>query len=47
MIRAVNDDIAESKRECSKLRQDKEMLEHQLTAKSQDVRKKLQLEADR
>ena len=47
MIRSVQDDIALNKRECQRLRQDKEQLENQLTAKSNEVRKKLQLEADR
>ena len=47
MIRSVQDDIALNKRECQRLRQDKEQLECQLTTKSNEVRKKLQLEADR
>ena len=39
MIRSVNDDIALSKRECQRMRQDKEQLENQLTTKSNEIRK--------
>ena len=47
MIRAVQDDIAASKRECQNLRQEKEQIENQLTQKSMEVRNSLNLDADR
>lgn len=47
MIRAVQEDIAQSKHECQRMRQEKESLECQLTAKSTDSRKNLTNEANR
>ena len=47
MIRSVNDDINYSKREVQMLRQEKEQLENVLSHKSTEVRKNLQLEAQR
>ena len=47
MIRGVQEDIAVSKRHCQDLRQEKELLESQLTAKSTDSRKRLTLESAR
>ena len=47
MIRSVNDEINLSKREVQILRQDKEQLENVLSHKSTEVRKNLQVEAQR
>ena len=47
MIRAVQDDIAASKRECQNLRQEKEQIENHLTQRSMEVRNTLNLDADR
>ena len=47
MVRSVNDDIQYNKREVQMLRQEKEQLENVLTHKSTEVRKNLQLEAQR
>ena len=47
MIRSVNDEISLSKREVQILRQDKEQLENVLSHKSTEVRKNLQVEAQR
>ena len=47
MIRAVNEDIAFSKREVQMLRQEKEQLENVLSHKATEVRKTLQCEASR
>ena len=47
MIRAVNEEIGYSKREVEMLRQEKEQLENVLSQKSIEVRKTLQLEAER
>ena len=47
MIRSVNEDIAFSKREVQMLRQEKEQLENVLSHKSTEVRKNLQVEAQR
>ena len=47
MVRAVNDDIQYNKRDVQMLRQEKEQLENVLTHKSTEVRKNLQIEAQR
>ena len=47
MIRQVNEEIQFSKREVQMLRQEKEQLENVLSHKSTEVRKNLQLEAER
>ena len=47
MIRTVNEDIAFNKREVQMLRQEKEQLENVLSHKSIEVRKTLQVEAQR
>jgi hypothetical protein len=47
MVRAVQEDISYSKREVQMLRQEKEQLENVLSHKSTEVRKTLQLEAQR
>jgi hypothetical protein len=47
MIRAVNENIAYNKREVQMLRQEKEQLENVLSHKSTEVRKTLQLEANK
>lgn len=47
MIRAVNEDISYNKREVQMLRQEKEQLENVLSHKSTEVRKTLQMEANR
>ena len=47
MVRAVQEDISYSKREVQMLRQEKEQLENVLSHKSSEVRKTLQLEAQR
>ena len=47
MIRQVNEEIQFSKREVQMLRQEKEQLENVLSHKSTEVRKNLQVEAER
>merc|ERR1712037_268470 len=47
MVRAVNDDIQYNKRDVQMLRQEKEQLENVLTHKSTEVRKNLQIKAQR
>jgi hypothetical protein len=47
MIRAVNEDISFNKRDVQMLRQEKEQLENVLSHKSTEVRKTLQMEAQR
>ena len=47
MVRGVNDDIQYNKREVQMLRQEKEQLENVLSHKATEVRKNLQLEAQR
>ena len=47
MIRQVNEEIQFSKREVQMLRQEKEQLENVLSHKSTEVRKNLQIEAER
>jgi len=47
MIRTVNEDIHFNKREVQVLRQEKEQLENVLSHKSVEVRKTLQIEAQR
>jgi len=47
MIRAVNEYIAYNKREVQMLRQEKEQLENVLSHKSTEVRKILQVEANK
>ena len=47
MIRQVNEEIQFSKRDVQMLRQEKEQLENVLSHKSTEVRKNLQLEAER
>jgi hypothetical protein len=47
MIRGIQEDIAFNKRDVQMLRQEKEQLENVLSHKSTEVRKTLQLEAQR
>ena len=47
LIRQVNEEIQFSKREVQMLRQEKEQLENVLSHKSTEVRKNLQIEAER
>ena len=47
MIRQVNEEIQFNKREVQMLRQEKEQLENVLSHKSTEVRKNLQVEAQR